>query len=172
MTHTNGTHAASDETTCILVVDDDASTRQLLASMLARDAYRVVQAENGEEGLAAAYAQRPDLILSDIQMPRVNGIELTRRLRTDVSMATVPIILVSGLHETTDKIAGLDAGATDFVTKPFDRAVPPAGIGPVDPGRAGQRGRGQGPQHAAPLWADGLTRPGLGKVRWPWSRRP
>src|SRR5438105_2878161 len=121
MTHTNGTHAASDETTCILVVDDDASTRQLLASMLARDAYRVVQAENGEEGLAAAYAQRPDLILSDIQMPRVNGIELTRRLRTDVSMATVPIILVSGLHETTDKIAGLDAGATDFVTKPFDR---------------------------------------------------
>src|SRR5438105_10749505 len=122
MTHTNGTHAASDETTCILVVDDDASTRQLLASMLARDAYRVVQAENGEEGLAAAYAQRPDLILSDIQMPRVNGIELTRRLRTDVSMATVTIILVSGLHETTDKIAGLDAGATDFVTKPFDRA--------------------------------------------------
>ena len=122
MSHTNGTHAASAETTCVLIVDDDASTRQLLASMLGRDAYRVVQAENGEEGLAAAYAHRPDLILSDIQMPRVNGIELTRRLRADVSMATVPIILVSGLHETTDKIAGLDAGATDFVTKPFDRA--------------------------------------------------
>jgi putative two-component system response regulator len=122
MSHTNGTHAASDERTCVLVVDDDASTRQLLASMLGRDAFRVVQAENGEEGMAAAYAHRPDLILSDIQMPRVNGIELTRRLRTDVSMATVPIILVSGLHETTDKIAGLDAGATDFVTKPFDRA--------------------------------------------------
>src|SRR5438105_584265 len=122
MTHTNGTHAASDETTCVLVVDDHASTRQLLASTLGREAFRVVQAENGEEGLAAAYAHRPDLILTDIQMPRVNGIELTRRLRSDVSMATVPIILISGLHETTDKVAGLDAGATDFVTKPFDRA--------------------------------------------------
>ena len=122
MSHTNGQHAAPDGTTCILVVDDDEATRQLLASILGRDGYRLVQAKDGEEALVAAYAHHPDLVVTDIQMPRVSGIELTRRLRADDSMATLPIILVSGLHETTDKVAGLEAGATDFVTKPFDRA--------------------------------------------------
>jgi len=122
MSRTNGQYGAPQGTTCILVADDDEGTRQLLASILGREGYQLVQAQDGEEALAAAYTHRPDLILTDIQMPRVSGIELTRRLRSDGSMATVPIILVSGLHETTDKVAGLDAGATDFVTKPFDRA--------------------------------------------------
>ena len=122
MSRTNGQTGAPQGTTCILVADDDEGTRQLLASILGREGYQLVQAQDGEEALAAAYRHRPDLILTDIQMPRVSGIELTRRLRSDASMATVPIILVSGLHETTDKVAGLDAGATDFVTKPFDRA--------------------------------------------------
>ena len=122
MSRTNGQYGAPQGTTCILVADDDEGTRQLLASILGREGYQLVQAQDGEEALAAAYTHRPDLILTDIQMPRVSGIELTRRLRSDASMATVPIILVSGLHETTDKVAGLDAGATDFVTKPFDRA--------------------------------------------------
>ena len=122
MSRTNGQSGAPQGTTCILVADDDEGTRQLLASILGREGYQLVQAQDGEEALAAAYTHRPDLILTDIQMPRVSGIELTRRLRSDASMATVPIILVSGLHETTDKVAGLDAGATDFVTKPFDRA--------------------------------------------------
>jgi putative two-component system response regulator len=118
----NGHDRAPEEVTCILVADDDEATRQLLASILGRNGYFLVQARDGEEALAAAYAHHPNLILTDIQMPRVTGIELTRRLRADLSMATVPIILVSGLHETTDKVAGLEAGATDFVTKPFDRA--------------------------------------------------
>src|SRR5947208_3831752 len=122
MSRTNGQYGAPQGTTCILVADDDEGTRQLLASILGREGYQLVQAQDGEEALAAAYMHRPDLVVTDIQMPRVSGIELTRRLRADVSMATLPIILVSGLHETTDKVAGLDAGATDFVTKPFDRA--------------------------------------------------
>ena len=93
MSHTNGEHAAPDGTTCILVVDDDDATRHLLASILGRDGYRIVQARDGEEALAALYANHPDLVLTDIQMPRVSGIELTRRIRADISMATLPIIL-------------------------------------------------------------------------------
>src|SRR5947207_2731868 len=89
--------------TCILVADDDAGTRALIASILGRDGYRLVETEDGVEALAAAYAQRPDLLLTDIQMPLMNGVELTRRLRADLSMATLPIILVSGLHESADK---------------------------------------------------------------------
>src|SRR5437762_4027258 len=122
MPETNGELPMSDGSTCILVADDDAGTRALIASILGRDGYRLVETEDGVEALAAAYAQRPDLLLTDIQMPLMNGVELTRRLRADLSMATLPIILVSGLHESADKVAGLDAGATDFVTKPFDRA--------------------------------------------------
>ena len=122
MPATNGDRPSPDGIPCILVADDDPATRALLVSILGRDGYRLVQAQDGEEALAETYAHQPDLVVTDIQMPRINGIELTRRLRADLAMATLPVILVSGLHETADKVAGLDAGATDFVTKPFDRA--------------------------------------------------
>ena len=115
-----GIDRAMDGKTTVLFADDDEGTRRLLASILARDGYHLVEGRDGDGAISAAYLHRPDLILLDVQMPCATGIEVTRRLRSDPSMATVPIILVSGLHETTDKIAGLDAGATDFITKPFD----------------------------------------------------
>jgi len=106
----------------ILVADDDESLRRLEAVLLERDGYRVVEAGDGLEALAHAIDQAPDLILMDVQMPGLDGVEVTRRLRARSQTAITPIILVTGLDQTHDKVAGLDAGATDFVSKPFERA--------------------------------------------------
>jgi cyclic di-GMP phosphodiesterase len=103
----------------IVVVDDDPANRQLLEIMLTRQGCRVVLFEDGGAALDAAPALGPDLFLLDVEMPGLDGIQLTRRLRADPATAATPIILVTGRTSLDDKIAGLDAGATDFVTKPF-----------------------------------------------------
>jgi cyclic di-GMP phosphodiesterase len=105
----------------ILVADDDAANRSLLRALLERAGYAVALAADGTAALAAARRQPPDLALLDIEMPGPDGIALTRLLRDAPPTAIVPIILVTGRGEVADKVAGLDAGATDFVTKPFDR---------------------------------------------------
>jgi putative two-component system response regulator len=106
----------------ILVVDDDESLRRLETVLLQRAGCRVIEARDGLEALAKAIDQTPDLILMDVQMPGADGVEVTRRLRARSQTAITPIILVTGLDQTHDKVAGLDAGATDFVTKPFEGA--------------------------------------------------
>jgi putative two-component system response regulator len=103
----------------ILVADDDPANRQLLDIMLSRQGCRVVLFETGESVLEAARTLAPDLVLLDVEMPGVDGIEVTRRLRADPATATTPVILVTGRSSLDDKVTGLDAGATDFVTKPF-----------------------------------------------------
>ncbi|HEY2917072.1 MAG TPA: HD domain-containing phosphohydrolase [Candidatus Limnocylindrales bacterium] len=103
----------------ILVVDDDPANRQLLDIMLGRQGCRVVLFESGDGVVEAARTLGPDLVLMDIEMPGLDGIEVTRRLRADPMTATTPVILVTGRTTLDDKVTGLDAGATDFVTKPF-----------------------------------------------------
>ncbi len=100
----------------ILVIDDEPQVRRFLRNSLASTAYKLVESSTGEEGLAAAAAHPPDLILLDLGLPDVDGLEVTRRLR---EWTTIPIIILSARGEDQDKIAALDAGADDYLTKPF-----------------------------------------------------
>jgi signal transduction histidine kinase/DNA-binding response OmpR family regulator len=103
----------------LLVVDDHAELRRYLADRLG-DAYQVVAARNGEEALACIAESLPDVVVSDVMMPGVDGIELARALRRDPETAGVPLLLLSARAQKRDIVAGLDAGADDYLTKPFD----------------------------------------------------
>ena len=119
----NGTRAArpaapvSSQT--ILVVEDDEANRALLTLLLESEGYRVHTAADGETGLRAVTAHRPDLVLLDVGLPGLDGYELTRRLRSDPRHATLPILLLTGRTALADVVTGLNAGADDFITKPF-----------------------------------------------------
>lgn len=105
----------------ILVTEDDAANRQLLRILLERAGYVVVEAIDGHAALACVAALPPDLVLLDVQLPGLDGFEVTRRLRARPDTALIPVILVTGLGATSDRIAGLDAGASDFLAKPYDQ---------------------------------------------------
>ena len=105
----------------VLVIEDDASLRALLTAVLEREGFTVVTASDGEAGLAAVQALDPDLVILDVGLPRVDGLEVTRRLRANGATRTLPIILLTARASTEDMVAGLDAGADDFVGKPFSR---------------------------------------------------
>ena len=105
----------------VLVAEDDAANRRLLTILLERAGYVVLEAPDGQAALAAVAGVTPDLILLDVQMPGLDGFEVTRRLRARPETAIVPIILLTGLDASSDRIAGLDAGASDFLSKPFDQ---------------------------------------------------
>ena len=101
----------------IVVVEDDHNIADLLELYLRREGYRVVQAETGEDGLAAVHDQRPRLVVLDIGLPGgVDGLEVCRRLR---STTDVPIIILTARDEEVDRVLGLELGADDYVTKPF-----------------------------------------------------
>lgn len=100
----------------ILVVDDDAKIVELVKLYLTRDGYGVITASDGNEALRLARETRPDLIVLDIMLPGINGLEICRALRNESS---VPIILLTAKTTEADRITGLDLGADDYVTKPF-----------------------------------------------------
>jgi DNA-binding response OmpR family regulator len=104
----------------ILVVDDDPVIQKLLSVNFEMEGYRVLTAGDGVEGLERTAAESPDLILLDVMMPRMDGLEVVRRLKADDATATIPVILLSAKAQATDISSGLDAGADDYVTKPFD----------------------------------------------------
>ncbi|RRR71658.1 MAG: response regulator [Candidatus Viridilinea halotolerans] len=106
----------------ILIVDDQALGRDIIASALAPDAYALCFASSGMETLALAASIIPDLILLDVMMPGMDGFETCRRLRADRRLAMVPIVMVTALDDSDSRIQGLEAGADDFVGKPFNRA--------------------------------------------------
>ncbi len=103
----------------VLVVEDDEANRALLTRLLESEGYRVHTAADGEAGLRAVTAHRPDLVLLDVGLPGLDGYELTRRLRLDPRHATLPILLLTGRTAQSDVVTGLNAGADDFITKPF-----------------------------------------------------
>jgi CheY-like chemotaxis protein len=105
-----------------LIVDDTETGREILEALLYSPAYQLVFAVNGFEALEKAAAVTPDLILLDVMMPGMDGFEVCRRLRTDPRLAEIPIILVTALDDRNSRIRGIEAGADDFVTKPFDHA--------------------------------------------------
>ena len=104
---------------CILVVEDQEDNRQILRDLLGNAGYELTEAENGEEAIAAAGKQRPDLILMDIQLPIMDGYEATRRIRTNPDLKTVPIIAVTSNALSGDEAKALAAGCDGYVTKPY-----------------------------------------------------
>ena len=105
-----------DSSSTILLVDDEDSIQALLTYPLERDGYRVVQARNGDEALERFAEEDVDLVVLDIMLPRVDGLEVCRRLRAD---STVPIIMLTARDDELDKVLGLELGADDYITKPF-----------------------------------------------------
>ncbi|HUJ75350.1 MAG TPA: response regulator, partial [bacterium] len=116
-THTAG----APEEAHVLVVDDDPDILRVVRFYLAKHHYHIETAENGREALEVL-ARNPDieLVLSDVMMPEMSGLELLRNIRSNALLADIPVILISAEGETSRKVAGLNLGADDFITKPFN----------------------------------------------------
>src|SRR5487761_1729277 len=123
----------------ILVVDDVDVNVKLLEAKLASEYFNVLAANDGEGALRIAQEERPDLILLDVMMPRMDGFEVCRRLKADARTADIPVVMVTALTEAADRVRGLEAGADDFLSKPVNgpiwpswakapRVVPPSGF--------------------------------------------
>ena len=126
------THGAGSTT--VLVIDDDPSVRDLLARFLVKEGYRVVCAPDGETGLQVAREQRPDAITLDVMMPKIDGWEVLRRLKSDPLVGEIPVVMVSIVDNTG---LGFALGASDYLTKPIDRQALMRALAPF-------RGQGQG----------------------------
>ena len=114
----------SDETTrqdvvSILMVDDNPANLQVLTSMLKQSGWRPRPVTSGQLGLQAARKEPPDLVLLDVNMPEMNGYEVCEQLKADARLADIPVIFVSALGETMDKVRGFAVGGVDYITKPF-----------------------------------------------------
>ena len=105
----------------ILIVDDDASYRKLMVGLLRAQGFEVFAASDGEDALVEFAHHEPDLVLMDVDMPRLNGFEVCRRLKQHPETRLTPVVLVTGMAATEDRIRGLEAGADDFLSKPVDR---------------------------------------------------
>ncbi|RLE12965.1 two-component system response regulator, partial [Candidatus Aerophobetes bacterium] len=104
----------------ILVVDDEPANVDLVQSYLKANSYKVIKAYSGEEALKKAFADPPDLILLDVMMPDISGFEICRRLKSDNRTQLIPVILLTALQDFQSKIQGLEAGADEFLSKPFN----------------------------------------------------
>lgn len=104
----------------ILVIDDSPTERYFVIDLLSKKGYQVSVAENGEEGIAKAKAEKPDLILMDVVMPGLNGYQATRNLTRDEDTKNIPVIICTTKGQETDKIWGLRQGALDYMVKPLN----------------------------------------------------
>ena len=104
----------------VLLVEDDPVILRLLEVNFELEGFEVLSAHDGAEGIELARTQRPDLVISDIMMPNVSGIELVEALKGDGDTSGIPIILLSAKAQSADVKAGMEAGADDYVTKPFE----------------------------------------------------
>ena len=104
----------------VLVVDDSPTDRQFLLETLARKGYQVVTAESGEDAIAKAKTEMPDVILMDVVMPVLNGYQATRQITRDDTTKHIPVIMCTTKGADTDKIWGLRQGANDYLVKPID----------------------------------------------------
>jgi two-component system phosphate regulon response regulator PhoB len=107
-------------TPTILVADDEEDLRELVSYRLSRSGYEVVEAVDGQEALELATERTPDLMVLDVMMPRLDGYEVTRRVREQDSLRSVPVILLTARSQETDVSRGFDVGADDYLKKPFN----------------------------------------------------
>ena len=103
----------------ILYVEDNEFNRKIVRDLLKRTAYALIEAQDGEAGVAPALEKRPDLILMDIQLPKISGIEATRRLRGEAATAATPIIALTSFALSGDEQKAKEAGATAYLAKPY-----------------------------------------------------
>jgi len=103
----------------ILYVEDNAMNRQIVRDLLKRTTYQLIEAHDGEAGVALALDRRPDLILMDIQLPKISGLEATRRLRAEAATAKTPIIAITSFALSGDEQKASEAGATAYLAKPY-----------------------------------------------------
>ena len=104
----------------VLVVDDEPDIRDVLKIILEAEKYEVIEAKNGEEAIKIITQKTPDLVLLDYKMPKMDGREVCRLVKKDILLRHLPIIMVTGKGEITDKVDGIDAGADDYIVKPFE----------------------------------------------------
>ena len=103
----------------ILYVEDNEYNRKIVRQLLGRTSYRLLEAADGETGVAMALAERPDLILMDVQLPKISGLEATRRLRADPATAATPIVVITSFALSGDDTKARDAGASAYLAKPY-----------------------------------------------------
>ncbi|MBN3039420.1 MAG: response regulator [Candidatus Omnitrophica bacterium] len=104
----------------ILIVDDDPDILDVLRLTIPEEEYEVVEAQDGQEALSKTYERPPDLIILDYIMPKLDGIQVCQKLKKDILLRHLPVILLTGKGDVKDKVKGLDAGADDYIVKPFD----------------------------------------------------
>ena len=103
----------------ILYVEDNELNRKIVRDLLRRTRYRLLEAPDGEAGVAMAREQRPDLILMDVQLPKMSGIDATRKLRAEPAIAAIPILVITSFALSGDEQKAKDAGATGYLAKPY-----------------------------------------------------
>ena len=106
--------------TKILIIDDDPDIRDVLNITLTEEGFDVTEAPNGEEGLKLALKRTPDLIIVDYKMPKMDGRQLCKEIKKDILLSHMPIIMLTGKSDVSDKIGGIESGADDYVVKPFE----------------------------------------------------
>jgi two-component system phosphate regulon response regulator PhoB len=107
----------------ILVIEDDDDIREVIRFHLARDGYKVLEAENGDKGLQAGQDRLPDVILLDLMLPGRDGLEVCRLLKQEIKTRHIPVIMLTAKSEDSDIVTGLELGAEDYITKPFSNKV-------------------------------------------------
>jgi len=107
----------------ILIVEDDKDIHELIAYNLRQEGYEILSSYSGEKGLEKAISERPDLILLDIMLPVINGLDVCRELKSNDKTAHIPIVMLTAKNEDVDIITGLELGADDYITKPFSLRV-------------------------------------------------
>ena len=103
----------------ILYVEDNEMNRKIVRDLLKRTTYRLVEAHDGEAGVAAAVAEKPNLILMDVQLPKMSGIDATRKIRATAETAAIPILVITSFALSGDEQKAKDAGATGYLAKPY-----------------------------------------------------
>ena len=106
----------------ILIADDIKQNVKLLRVILAASVYDIIEAYDGEEALEKLKIEHPDLILLDVMMPKLTGYDVCKKIRADEKTKDIPVIMITALHEMDDRIKGIEAGANDFISKPFNKA--------------------------------------------------
>jgi DNA-binding response OmpR family regulator len=110
----------SDRTPTILVADDEEDLRELVTYRLSRSGYNVIGAEDGQQAFEMAAERTPDLMILDVMMPKLDGYELTRRLRAEAALRSIPVILLTARSQESDIDRGFEVGADDYLKKPFN----------------------------------------------------
>ena len=114
-----GSGELREKSNLLLVVEDDDEMRELLRVELESEGFSILTAINGAQGVSTARSRKPDVILMDIQMPEMNGIEATKILKEDKDTQHIPVIMVTSIETKEDMVKGLEVGAIDYITKPF-----------------------------------------------------